>query len=596
MSDNLIINPYSSPIPFLADLVVKNVSLKNSSGNTSIIEGDEVFCSFTISNDGELASQETSVEINGTRYSVSALANGGSIDVSFSLGVFPVSGLFIINIEVDPDNLVYEHNTVNNSVSAALFVDKDSALYADLLFTKVEFISADGFASLNTNSDVVCKVTVRNDSGNTAAATTISVNGVYYDLKSLKGGESTEISFNIGRFDEGRHKVSLVIDPDGLVPETKVSNNTWNGYAEVTVKPPAVVPSGISGTVSKYNLSLSWSKSLPSVKGAKVTYSLNVDGKMYDVKSNKFSLKNLAVGDYDVQIRTNDSMLGSGEWSSVETFTVYDVTAPKIVSAAASVAGYTANLVWTASDNHKLAYYRVECAGLVRETIDMAASFDDLAVGKYTASIYAFDDAGNMSKAKKVKITVKDITPPEKVSAISEVTHDANYKAQLSWNPSSDNVGVAKYLVSIDNGKAKTVSASKLSLLTSKLSVGVHSFKVAAVDKAKNVSEWSDDITFEVYDVTPPAKISAKATAAGNNMTLDWKTPKDNVGVVKYEIDIFKDGAKFGDTLIFDSNTNSTQFSNLSDGNYSFSLVAYDAAGNASMPGAAKASIKDILA
>ena len=102
------------------------------------------------------------------------------------------------------------------------------------------------------------------------------------------------------------------------------------------------------------------------------------------------------------------------------------------------------------------------------------------------------DAAGNIGKAKKVTVKILDVTAPDKVEGLGAAIRGTTYKSTLTWNAAADNVGISSYLVSVDGGKAKKVSGKTLSLVSGKLSVGVHTFTVAALDKAGNVSSASD--------------------------------------------------------------------------------------------------------
>ena len=185
----------------------------------------------------------------------------------------------------------------------------------------------------------------------------------------------------------------------------------------------------------------------------------------------------------------------------------------------------------------------------------------------------------------------KDTTPPEKVTGLAVPVVDSKYKATLSWDTGVDNSGkVANYEIQLDDGKI--LKSSKTSINVSNLSVGEHSYKVRAIDKDRNVGEWSEVQTFTVRDMTAPGSVSVKAKVEGNSLQLSWKTPKDNVGVTGY---ILKHGANLEHTETLTANMMSFQIDRIAKGTYQYQLTAVDAEGNESKAKAGKATIKTDL-
>ena len=344
----------------------------------------------------------------------------------------------------------------------------------------------------------------------------------------------------------------------------------------------------VSAKVSKYSCTVKW----PKLASASAGYEVMLNSEITQVKSTSVTFRNLAVGDYVCKVRE----AFTGEWSSDVLFTVKDVT-PPVLKIYASVTGYDARITFNGSDNTAIVRYTVKCGGTEFETTDdSGVLLEDLAPGKYTCEVRAYDAASLASKTAKAKITVKDVTPPEKAILNAVATsYRRDCKTLLAWNASNDNLGVVNYLVAIDDAKAKKVSAKKLELLTGKLSVGTHSFKVAALDKAGNISEWSDYGMFEVADVASPSKPSLKLFKQDSEISLAWNLPKDNVGVTAFSLDVFKDGIAFGETLDFSSDVRSKTFRRLSDGSYRFELAAFDGAGNESRRAISKTVIASIV-
>lgn len=345
---------------------------------------------------------------------------------------------------------------------------------------------------------------------------------------------------------------------------------------------------GLAAQVKQYSVTVKWNKS--SIRNC--TYELLVDGLGSVVtKSNKFTFKNVPVGRYSGSVRVIAPDGNAGEWSESYTVSVADVTAPKLGKVTAAVNGYTGVISWNGSDNVGVEYYEVRCAGQVKTATGTSVEFDHLAVGKYHAEVTAFDAAGNASKTGKVKITVRDATPPERVTGLAVPVVDGKYKATLFWDTGVDNSGkVANYEILLDNGKI--LKSGKTTLNVSNLSVGEHTYKVRAVDKDKNVGEWSEVQTFTVRDMTAPGNVSVKAKVEENSLLLSWKTPKDNVGVTGY---ILKHGANLEHSEFLAADKLAFRIDGIAKGSYQYQLIAVDAEGNESKPKNGKATIKTDL-
>ena len=268
------------------------------------------------------------------------------------------------------------------------------------------------------------------------------------------------------------------------------------------------------------------------------------------------------------------------------------MTAPNSVKAKATVNGYSVTFALSGKDNSgSIARYVVTCGDKSVETTTGTAVLSDFGVGKQTAYVVAYDAEGNASKETKVSFTVKDATPPEKVTGLAVPVVDGKYKATLSWDTGVDNSGkVANYEIQLDDGKI--LKSSKTTLNVSNLSVGEHTYRVRAVDKEKNVGEWSEAKTFTVRDMTAPGNVSVKAKVEGNSLLLSWKTPKDNVGVTGY---ILKHGANLEHSEFLAADKLAFRIDGIAKGSYQYQLIAVDAEGNESKPKNGKATIKTDL-
>jgi len=150
----------------------------------------------------------------------------------------------------------------------------------------------------------------------------------------------------------------------------------------------------------------------------------------------------------------------------------------------------------------------------------------------------------------------------------------------LSWNASTDNVGIAKYWV-VRNGSTIASSTTNSYTDTSVNASTTYNYQVIAADAAGNNSGSSNTATTTTPAVpdtqapTTPTNLVAAAVSY-SQINLSWTTSTDNVGVTSY--DVYRNNSKittvsttsFGDTGLAASTT------------YTYFVKARDAAGNVS--------------
>ncbi len=189
--------------------------------------------------------------------------------------------------------------------------------------------------------------------------------------------------------------------------------------------------------------------------------------------------------------------------------------------------------------------------------------------------------AGNTVLIDAVSIIV-DGSDTEAPSAVNSLvsSNTALTSTDLSWNASSDNVGVINYEVfqdgvSIaDTGTATTLNVTSLTANTS------YDFTVLAEDAAGNISLAGNvETVTTLSDTQAPSAITDLSSSNTTTTTTDlsWTASTDNIGVTNYEI--FQDGVSI-------ANTGTNTFLNVTgltpETSYNFTIVAEDAAGNLS--------------
>src|SRR5919106_2834400 len=174
-----------------------------------------------------------------------------------------------------------------------------------------------------------------------------------------------------------------------------------------------------------------------------------------------------------------------------------------------------------------------------------------------------------------------DTTPPSTPSNL-QATAISSTRVDLSWNASTDNVGVTNYDIYRNSSLLASVGAVTGFSDTTASPSTTYSYQVRARDAAGNPSGFSNTATATTpapSDTTPPSDPSnLQATAVNSGrVDLSWGASTDNVGVTNY--DIFRNGSplttvgqvtSYSDTTVSPSTT------------YSYQVRARDAAGNPS--------------
>lgn len=273
-----------------------------------------------------------------------------------------------------------------------------------------------------------------------------------------------------------------------------------------------------------------------------------------------------------------------------------DTAAPSVPANFAAQPGYGAiSLTWSAStDNVGVAGYKLYRDGApLARTAD--AAFNDMGLkagATHMYSIVAFDAAGNTSAVKTISATVlstSDKTPPTKPTNLV-AKGISTTQINLSWSPSTDNVGVYGY--AIYRGTSPTsLSAIGNSAVTSFADANLapstlYYYAVAAYDRVANFSLQSAVVSASpLADTTPPsAPTGVTATTISiSQIHLSWKASTDNTGVASYVLyrgttatNLTQIGGAVSPTTIFDDPYG------MPGTKYYYSVAARDLAGNIS--------------
>ncbi len=281
-------------------------------------------------------------------------------------------------------------------------------------------------------------------------------------------------------------------------------------------------------------------------------------------------------------------------YGEVEDYTVIiegsgpDITAPSAPTnlTASNTTQTSTDLSWTAStDNIGVTGYDVYQGAMVIATVS-ATNYQVTGLLPSTAfafTVVAKDAAGNESATSNTA-NVTTLNPPDSQAPTSPTNLVASNTTQtttdLSWDASSDNVGVTGY--DVYQGANLIASIPGLTYQVTGLTPGTsYSFSVRAKDAAGNISGESNiaNITTDVFvDSTPP---STPTNLTASNITqtttdLNWNASTDNVGVTSY--DVYQGASVIANV----SSTNYNVTGLTASTSYSFTIVARDGAGNQS--------------
>lgn len=174
-----------------------------------------------------------------------------------------------------------------------------------------------------------------------------------------------------------------------------------------------------------------------------------------------------------------------------------------------------------------------------------------------------------------------DTEPPTAPSNLSVTAKDLS-QITLSWTASSDEGGIAEYIVYWNSESKKVSGSTTQATITGLEPCTDYSFTAKATDFSGNTSAASSPLATKTEcsdDATAPTaptglKVSSKTSTT---ITLSWSASTDNTGVTGYEI--FQGSTEVGETT---GATSYTVTGLAASTSYTFTVKARDAAGNRS--------------
>lgn len=196
----------------------------------------------------------------------------------------------------------------------------------------------------------------------------------------------------------------------------------------------------------------------------------------------------------------------------------------------------------------------------------------------YTVAGYDSDGVSAQSKSTTYVTVPSDTVPPSQPQNLTAAVSSSSIR--LSWQVSTDNVGVVGYYISRNGVRILTTSPVTSGSYTDNglASGATYRYSVQAYDATGNLSDSTSISATTIFDITPPSipqGITAIATSP-STIALTWQPSSDNISVTGYYV--YRNG-----TLISQVATVSYNDASLSpQGTYQYTIAAYDEAGNVS--------------
>ena len=407
-----------------------------------------------------------------------------------------------------------------------------------------------------TSPSVPSEVTVGNITHNSAEVTwqestdNVGVSGynIYLNDKKVNGETVKELKYELTGLEadtEYRVKVEAA-DEAGNKAESR--EETFTTLEAPDEEGPSAPTNVNASDVTETSVKITWTASTDNVEVA--GYNIYVDGAKVNeslVTSTEYMLTGLKAGtEYKVVVEAVDTSNNTQKSEAVTVETV-DITAPDAPTnvEASEITETSAKITWTAStDNVEVAGYNIYVDEVkINESLVTVTEYTltDLKAGtEYKVVVEAVDTSSNTQSSEAVTVKTVDTTKPSSPSevAVGKITHNS---AEVTWQESTDNVGVTGYNIYLNNKLVNTSPVTELRCeLTALEAETEYQVKVEALDEAGNTSV-SDPISFTTKTApdneapTAPGGV-AVSSITDNSAVVSWTASTDNVGVAGYNI------------------------------------------------------------
>jgi autotransporter passenger strand-loop-strand repeat protein len=309
-----------------------------------------------------------------------------------------------------------------------------------------------------------------------------------------------------------------------------------------------------SAVVSGYHVAISWNPAKDRSGVAK--YILDINGEKYETTETGYDFYSEIFGNYSCTLQAIDANGNASVWSDAVNFTISDSEAPVFSGIINAVfAEDEVTFSWSPGNDRSEVSYILDING---DEISTAATTFVFAKEKdrnYTCRVKAVDIYGNESAWGD---TVSFETTAPVLNGAPAVTVNI-YDIAVNWSPATDQSGIAKYIVRIDNVDQETAESG---ISYHSKAFGEHTCQVRAIDVYGNASAWSDIVNFTISDITPS---NVTLTADG----ASWTTV---AGFEDCMAELSADD--FQTVLPLAIGTGSVDFYNLAEGSYRLQVRA----------------------
>jgi chitodextrinase len=209
--------------------------------------------------------------------------------------------------------------------------------------------------------------------------------------------------------------------------------------------------------------------------------------------------------------------------ASATTQAAPDTTAPSTPAGllASAVSASQINLSWAAStDNVGVTGYRVYRAGILLVTLGAVTSYQNTGLSastSYSYTVQAIDAAGNASAQSNSASATTQAAPDTQAPSVPtglKGTAVSPTQINLTWNASTDNVGVKGYYVYLNDVALATTTST--SFQHTGLTAGTtYNYRVSAYDAVPNNSAWT---------ATPVSVRTTRRRIIGSDFNGDGKS------------------------------------------------------------------------
>ncbi|MEW7276999.1 fibronectin type III domain-containing protein [Aquimarina sp. 2201CG1-2-11] len=482
-------------------------------------------------------------------------------------------------------------------------------------------------SSPNTDQIIWTPGSNQNITWNVAGTTGNGINAATVDiLLSTDGGNTfgTTLASNVPN--DGSHQITVPNSPGSL--NRIMVRGTNHIFYDISDKSffisngsdttPPSRPIGLTATnpasTSNIAATLSWTPSTDNVGVAGYIIVQNGEEVFTWNNQNTSELVMRGLDDgtqYSFQVIAFDAAGNRSVASAVATVTTTGnaPTAPQnVVATNITQTGVTLNWSSSTSSGTNIDGYSVFVNGVFTlYTKDVTpnnltfAQLNTLTPGRtYSITVGAVDGNNVRSRKNSIPIevtTIGDNFPPStpiNLTATAPIDQNENPQTavDLSWTASTDNIGIGGYIIVQNGEEVFTWNNTSTAITMRSLTPGTqYTYQIIAFDTAGNRSGLSTSATVTTAGVSPvdttppttPTNLTATAPQDQNEnpqtaVDLNWTASTDNIGVTGYII--VQNGQE-----VFTWNSTSpaiTMRSLTPNTQYTFQIIAFDAAGNRS--------------